>query len=114
MAVRYNAAGEMVAEMILCQGRHECPCKDDGIFENEVAPMAFPKLELEAINKLKPLKLQGLKRLVIYTTGCTTALIAAINAATKLHIRDVILMHYDPRNDGYQEQKVATYADVYL
>lgn len=113
MAIKYNMAGEMTAEFQLCEGRHECPVTDS-IFGNTVAVMAFGKMELEAHNILLPLVLQGLKRLVVYTTGCNSALVAVLNAATKLRIREVELKHWDSVNNGYQSQYVATFSDVYL
>lgn len=111
--IKYNLAGEMTAEFQLCEGRHDCPVSES-IFPNTVAVMAFGKLELEAHNVLLPLKQQGLKRLVIYVTGCTSALVAVLNAATKLHIREVELKHWDSVNCGHQTQYVATLNDVYL
>lgn len=111
--VKFSLAGEMTAEFQLCEGRHDCPVAE-AIFPNVVPVMAFGKLELEAHNILAPLKAQGLQRLVIYVTGCTSALIAVLNAATKLRIRQVELRHYDSVNNGYQTQSVATFSDVYV
>ena len=111
MALKRNLIGELVAEFILCEGRHECPVKES-IFPSVVPVLAFGKLELEAENILFPLKQQGLKKLVIYVTGCTSALIAVINAAQRLHVRDIVLMHYDSVNNGYQPQHLVTYTDM--
>ncbi len=111
--IKYNLAGEMTAEFQLCEGRHECPV-EDSIFGNTVAVMAFGKMELEAHNILAPLKAQGLQRLVIYVTGCTSALVAVLNAATKLQIRQVELKHWDSVNNGYQSQFAATLNDIYV
>lgn len=111
MAEKYTLAGELVAEYILC-ARHDAPVMDS-IFGETVSVFAFQRMELEAETVLLPLKKRGLKRLVIYVTGCQSALVAVLNVCTKLGIRDVFLKHHDRVLGGYQEQRVLTYNDVY-
>lgn len=111
--IKYNLLGEMTAEFQLCKDRHPCPV-EESLFENTVSIMAFSRLEILALNTLLPLKQQGLTRLVIYTSGCTSALLAAINVAQRLHIRDIEIKHWDRNTNDFQTQHIVTMSDVYL
>lgn len=106
-----NLLGEIIADFALCEGRHS-DCPDEALFPNTISMMAFGKMELEAEAKLKPLVDDGLVRLNIYTSGCQSALVAALNAAWKLKIRDVNVMHHDNILGGWQAQKINTVADI--
>lgn len=110
--VKTNLLGDKVASFVLCEGRHEIPEKD-ALFPTVVPVLAFGKLELLAMEKLKPLADDGCSKLIIYATGCVSAMIAALNVATQLSFREVSVMHFDAVSQGYQEQKVKTLADVY-
>lgn len=111
--IKYNLNGEMTAEFGLCQGRHDYPV-EECIFPETIPTFAFGKLELEAHKVLLPLAQQGLKRLVIYTSGCISALIAVINSAQQLHIREIVVMHHDGILQGYQPQTVTTVNNIYI
>lgn len=113
MAIKYTLDGEMVAEFGLCKDRHDYPV-EECIYPNTVAMFAFGRLELDALEVLKPLRQQGLKRLVLYTSGCISAVLAVVNVCARLKIRDVVIMHYDSLNNGYQPQNIVTFNDVYL
>lgn len=109
--VSKNLLGELVADFSLCQGRHgDGP--DEAIFPQTISMMAFGKMELEAEAKLKPLVDDGLVRLNIYTSGCQSALCAALNAAWKLKIREVNVMHHDNILGGWQAQRIITLANL--
>ena len=110
--IEYNLSNEMIASFTLCENRHdECPVKE-AIFPNSVAVMAFQKLELLATQKLEPLAEKGLKRLIIYTSGCQSALVSVLNVAWRLKIREVVVMHKDTAIGGWQPQRVATINDL--
>ena len=111
--IKYNLQGEMSAHFALCEGRHSYPVTDC-IFPETVATFAFQKLEIEAREKLRPLSKAGLKKLIIYTSGCLSALLAVINVAQQLKIREITVMHYDSFKNDYQAQKIITINDIYL
>lgn len=111
--IKYNVNGEMSASFGLCEGRHDYPVTEC-IFPEVISTFAFQKLELDAKDVLLPLVQQGLKKLVIYTSGCLSALIAVINVAQQLHIREITVMHYDNYKGDYQAQKIITLNDIYL
>ena len=82
----------------LCRGRHDTPC-DDYIFDHidfDVVNL-FGWLENQASQKLGRNDL-----LIIYVTGCTPALIAALNCARGY--KNVCLMHYNPTAKRYDPQ----------
>lgn len=88
-------------KMSLCQGRHEIPDAIDGsIFPMEVDPLDISGMETVAAEKL-----HGVKKLVLYVTGLTVALVTVINVCHKLSI-SLTLMHYDKASGGYYPQEV--------
>lgn len=110
--IKKTIVGELEASFQLCENRHdECPVTES-IFPNTVAVMAFPKLELLVSMKLEPLVQEGLTRLIIYTSGCQSALVAVLNVAWKLKIREVVIMHKDNAIGGWQAQRVVTLNDL--
>jgi hypothetical protein len=89
------------ARYALCDGRHPIPDAWDGsIYGTEVDPLAVEELQAQAVEKLR-----GLKKVTIYVTGLTVALIAALNAARELGV-EVTLYHYDRESGDYYPQKV--------
>lgn len=110
--ISYNLLGEMEGRFVLCEDRHDDAPVKESIFPNTIAVMAFGKLELEATNKLQPLVEQGLKRLIIYTSGCQSALVSVLNVAWKLRIREVQVMHHDTVMGGWQAQHITTLNDL--
>lgn len=87
---------------ILCSNRHPMPVHD-AIFPKFVKPLDFKDLESRA---KKVLEKTG-ERIVIYVTGLSSALIAAVNVCLELN-KKLILMHYDPNNAHYYPQPVYT------
>lgn len=88
-------------KMCLCQGRHEIPEAEDGaIFPNEINPT-----DLERINAVCEKSLQGVKKLTLYVTGLTVALVSVINYCHANKV-DLTLMHFDRNTGGYYPQKV--------
>lgn len=91
------------ATLELCEGRHKMPKEVEGaIFNNSLNPLAVNELENEAYSKLRKL---DIKRLNLYVTVLTVALIAVLNACRNLQIK-VVLYHYDQVNDSYYKQEV--------
>lgn len=91
------------ASMSLCEGRHPIPdAKDGSIFTTEINPLDVEGLEAEAEAKLFAL---NIRKLNLYVTGLTVALIAVLNAARKLNIA-VTLYHYDRETGNYYPQEV--------
>ena len=94
---------ENVKLMALCKGRHEIPEAVDGaIFDSEVNPLKVAELEAEANYKLHTI---GCKKLCLYVTGLTVALVAVLNACRELGIT-VWLYHYDRESGTYYVQEV--------
>lgn len=100
----YNEAEIEVdtASMELCKGRHSTPATDGAIFETEVNPLDTAELEQTAKERLQSL---DIKKLNLYVTGLTVALIAVLNVAKELNIK-VTLWHFDRESDEYYEQEV--------
>ena len=100
----YNEAEIEVdtASMELCKGRHSTPATDGAIFETEVNPLDTAELEQTAKERLHSL---DIKKLNLYVTGLTVALIAVLNVAKELNIK-VTLWHFDRESDEYYEQEV--------
>ena len=115
--------------MGVCEGRHEMPCASF-IFNQEVNPLDVAALEEAAFNRIKSLvEEQGIEwemgyayvpfqadmfdvckyryscEAVIYVTGLTVAVMAAVNAARAL-CESVVLMHYDRESGQYYPQKI--------
>lgn len=110
--IKQSYTGELIAELGLCQDRHEGMPVEESIFPNVVPVMGFGKLELMAQETLEPLSQQGVVKLVIYVTGCIPALIAALNVANQLKFRAIELRHYDSIAQGYQSQTFKTISDL--
>lgn len=110
----------------LCAGRHEMPV-NAYIFERIDDPMDFDSIESAAYSRIWGLlKDAGVPRaqamvgvpgsmdcvtrhvfdceVLIYVTGLSSALIAALNALKSMGVRDVSLMHFDKEADCYKEQ----------
>jgi len=83
----------------LCAGRHQTPATDS-IFPNTVNPFDFKQMEVIVKNKL-----MFCKKLDLYVTGLTTALITVVNYCNNNNI-ELTLYHYNKDNDGYVEQKI--------
>jgi hypothetical protein len=95
-------------EIGLCEGRHALPV-EDCIFDSVINPTDVRGLEQDAHALLwmclfddhEPIEL------VIYVTGLTVALIAAINAAKKLSmVAKITLMHFNRETGDYYHQEV--------
>ena len=111
--IKYTLNGDMVAEFGLCENRHDYPVAEC-IFPEAIPTFAFGKLEVMAKQVLLPLVQQGLKKLVVYTSGCISALLSVINAAQQLHIREIVVMHYDGQLNDYQPQQIITTNCIYF
>jgi len=83
----------------LCVGRHQTPATDS-IFPNIVNPFDFEQMEEIVKNKL-----ELCKKLNLYVTGLTTALITVVNYCNNNNI-DLTLYHYNKDTDSYVEQKI--------
>lgn len=90
------------ASMELCKDRHSTPATDGAIFETEVNPLDVVGLETEARSRLENL---NIKKLDLYVTGLTVALIAVLNVARELNI-SVTLWHFNRENGDYYNQEV--------
>ena len=90
------------ASMELCKARHATPATDGAIFETEVNPLDVAGLETEAKSRLESL---NIKKLSLYVTGLTVALVAVLNVARELNIK-VTLWHYDRETENYYSQEV--------
>ena len=94
-------SGSIEHNMALCEGRHTIPMATDGyIFPSTVDPLDTEKLERDAAASL-----DGVKKLNLYVTGLTVALIATLNACKGLGI-SVTLYHYDRESGEYYPQEV--------
>lgn len=100
----YNEAEIEVdtASMELCKGRHETPATDGAIFETGVNPLDIAELERTAKARLQSL---NIKKLNLYVTGLTVALIAVLNVVRELGIR-VTLWHFNRETGEYYSQEV--------
>lgn len=100
----YNEAEIEVdtASMELCKGRHSTPATDGAIFETEVNPLDTAELEQTAKERLQSL---DIKKLNLYVTGLTVALIAVLNVTKELSIK-VTLWHFDRESGKYYSQEV--------
>ena len=86
----------------LIKGRHDIPDVDEYIFDGDVSPVDVQGTFEDAYDFLKEYK--G-KKVDIYVTGLTMALVSAMNAARSLDI-DLTLYHYDRENNKYFPQEV--------
>lgn len=116
-------------KVALCEGRHAMPVGvNRAIFGQEVINITRPvALKAEAIIALNSILNEcdcpcitvqdedgedvrvldcSNVHLVIYVTGLSVALIAAINAATYGGMGKITLMHYDRETEGYYPQEV--------
>lgn len=90
-------------KMGLCEGRHEIPYVTDGyIFGFEVDPLRPALLELQAGALMIK---NDIKKLDLYVTGLSVALVAVINAARVTGV-DLTLYHYDKDTNIYYPQEV--------
>lgn len=103
--------GELEASFGLCEARHDYPVKEC-IFPETIPVFAFARQEIEAKEILEPLCHRGLRRLVVYASGCIPALLSVINVAQKLKIREVVVMHFDSIKGDYQAQHIVTSNDI--
>lgn len=118
----------MQVRLGLCAGRHEMPV-NAYIFDRIDNPMAFDEMECAASKRIWELmrdagvlRVQAIVgvpgsmdcvtryiyncEVMIYVTGLSSALIAAINALTDIGVRSITLMHYDNSDGSYQPQIV--------
>lgn len=116
----------MQVRLGLCAGRHEMPV-NTYIFERIDNPMDFYAMECAASKRIWfLLESAGVPRvqtivgihgsmdsgtryvfdceLLIYVTGLSSALIAALNALQGIGVKKVSLMHFDKEADCYKEQ----------
>lgn len=90
------------ASMELCKARHETPAEDGAIFETEVDPLNLSGLEETAKERIAVL---DVKKINLYVTGLTVALVAVLNAARELGIQ-VTLWHFNKETGNYYSQQV--------
>lgn len=79
----------------LIKGRHSLPV-NNYIFDDKYiafGPSSFKTMEQNAIVSLLPKKESN--NIIIYVTGCSQALIAAINAAKDVGYEQIVLKHHD-------------------
>ena len=103
MSVQIKGIDAVAQVYTLCEGRHITPTTDC-IFEAEDIDFASPNL-YASLEELAEKKYINDLPVVIYVTGYTPALIAALNAARKRCLQ-VTLMHYNPATKAYEEQEV--------
>lgn len=89
------------ASMELCKGRHSTPATDGAVFETEINPLDTAELEQTAKIQLQSL---NIKKLNLYVTGLTVALIAVLNVTKELNIK-VTLWHFDRESGEYYKQE---------
>lgn len=88
--------------MSLCEGRHDIPDAIDGsIFNNSVDPLNIHELDTIATSVLS----QNVKKLNLYVTGLTVALVSVLNVCRTLGI-SVVLYHFDRESCKYFPQSV--------
>ena len=93
----------------LCRGRHEITGVRRYIFDTDINPLDPVALEWEAAEYFRQfagMRLQEQGGILLYVTGLTVALVAALNACRNLSI-PVTLMHYDRESGNYYPQPVA-------
>ena len=118
----------MQVRLGLCAGRHEMPV-NAYIFDRIDNPMDFDAMENMAHNRIWELlkganvpRVQAMVdvpgsmdcvtrfiydcEVLIYVTGLSSALIAALNALKSIGVCYVSLMHFDKESDSYKEQSV--------
>ncbi len=86
----------------LCLGRHNIPGVESYIFGNEIDPLDLDGMEKQAREKLHTFHN---KKITLYITGLTVALISALNVCRDFNIT-VTLMHYDRESGNYYVQEV--------
>lgn len=118
----------MKLELGLCSGRHDIPV-DEYIFEMIDDPTDAAMMHVDAVYNLERIftqhhvsranRMVGITGsmdcptryiyevdVVIYVTGLTAALIAALNACATLGVQSVTLMHFNKATGTYFNQKV--------
>ena len=87
--------------MALCEGHHEIPEAIDGsIFGSTLNPTDVAGMEAEAKEQLG-----YVRKLNLYVTGLTVALVAVLNVCREKHIA-VTLYHFDRETGSYYPQEV--------
>ena len=80
----------------LCEGRHSIPEAVDGsIFPNTVNPT-----DLDGLYNTAAKELDGVKKVNVYVTGMTQALVAVIKVCLKENI-SLTVMYYDRDTGNY-------------
>ena len=88
----------------LIKGRHNLPVEEYLLDELKFGRNLFMAMENSIAMKLS--KEKENESLVIYVTGYTPALIAAINAARRVGYIEIVLRHHDKYSDTYINQWV--------
>ena len=108
--------------MILCQGRHECPdsmIKDGAIFEYSLSPEQITnpsELSAIAMGRLADKMITNSDddyHLNLVVSGLTVALMAVVNACIKFEV-ELSLFHFDRSTGEYYEQVVLTTLQIFL
>lgn len=89
----------------VCKGRHEMPC-DMYVFDTIEDPTNVEKIEKEAVYFFhKNFFNEDIKKIEIYVTGLTVALMAVMKAASR-YCDEMVLMHYDTKTGTYYPQDI--------
>lgn len=85
----------------LIKGRHSLPVNNYIFNDNEVTfgPSSFKTMEQNA--EVALLSKKESNNIIIYVTGCSQALIAAINAAKNVGYNQIVLKHFDKDTEMY-------------
>ncbi len=85
----------------LCEGRHDIPGAVDGsIFPNTVDPT-----DLDGLYDTAAKELDGIKKVTVYVTGMTQALVAVIKVCMKENI-SLTVMYYDRETGNYISDEI--------
>ena len=87
----------------LCESRHDIPAAVNGsIYPQTIEdPMNFDALRDQCCDALNPAFNVGVKKVNIFVTGMTSALLTAINYCRECGV-ECVTWHYDKEVDGYQ------------
>lgn len=88
----------MYKKMELCAARHTTPATDGAVFPTELNP-----LDLQGIAEQAAAALAGVKKLDLYVTGLTVALVEVLKYCTSTGI-ELTLFHFDRESGEYYPQ----------